>query len=60
VRKLTTPEPLTEHTPNVELVTDFTPSPFVDTAGVNEPPTFGDAGRYAIAGDVGVLRTVMD
>jgi hypothetical protein len=53
--KLTTPEPFTVHTPVVELVTVFVPSPFVETDGVNESPIFGDAGMLEIDGLVGVV-----
>jgi len=52
----TSPDPFTVHTPSVDEVTDFTPSPVVVTAGMNEPPTTRnvEAGRFEIVGAVGV------
>ena len=38
----------------VELVTDFVPSPVVDTVGVKEPPKVPEAGRLVMVGVVGV------
>jgi hypothetical protein len=52
-KNVTSPNSFTEHTPGVELVTDVTPSPFVETAGVNESPTFGDPGIFEMVGALG-------
>jgi hypothetical protein len=37
------------HTDGVDDVTDFTPSPVVDTEGVNEPPTATEPGMFEIS-----------
>jgi hypothetical protein len=59
--KLTRPDPFTVHTPVVELVTDFVPSPVVDTEGVKESPTCGEVGMLEIDGAVETnLTTVTD
>jgi hypothetical protein len=41
------------HTDVVELVTDFTPSPVVETVGVKDPPKTAEPGTFGIEGAVG-------
>jgi hypothetical protein len=55
---VTTPA-LTVQTLKALLVTDVTPSPFVDTTGVNDPPKGAAPGRFEIYGLVGVAWTTL-
>jgi hypothetical protein len=57
--KLTTPE-VTVQMSDVELVTDFVPSPVVETVGVNDPLKVPEAGRLVIDGVDGEVRPIDD
>jgi len=62
LRKVTFPvSGATEHTAGVDVVTDFTPSPVVVTAAVNEPFTAAELGRFETVGADGAgIPTVKD